>query len=375
MSKKIVGVTVGTTINPKTLEKKLKPVKTVNGVEPDENGNVQVGGSAEAVQENLDAHNQSKKNPHAWKPTAEEVCARPNTWLPSIADIGAAPSGYGLGEFSRGIGSATDLNDVTKNGWYYWQEDLPANAPASWCNMLVMSQSGHYFQLVYIFGTDSVKYRYGINGTWYQWNDMTPRNFAPAGYGLGEEGQHMPITDVAQIDNIKANGWYAITQTIGSPLILNGVPFNVLSLEVSMMLSDYGKQIVTFTDGLSIRRTMDAGAWQPWEWENPPMVPGVEYRTTKRHNGEVVYTMAVNCGNLPDNTTKYIEGVLPGSFKDLVDSHYVLTDGGYQRRTYHPQLDHKIDGDSSGYRWITLTTTGTLSGWTATMYLEYTKNT
>lgn len=26
------------------------------------------------------------------------------------------------------------------------------------------------------------------------------------------------------------------------------------------------------------------------EWDNPPMLPGVEYRTTKRHNGAAVYT-------------------------------------------------------------------------------------
>lgn len=45
MSKKIIGVTVGTTISPKKIEKELKPVKTVNGQAPDENGNVAVVGN------------------------------------------------------------------------------------------------------------------------------------------------------------------------------------------------------------------------------------------------------------------------------------------------------------------------------------------
>ncbi len=45
MSRKIIGVTVGTPISPKAIERKLKPVKTVNGVEPDENGNVDVAGN------------------------------------------------------------------------------------------------------------------------------------------------------------------------------------------------------------------------------------------------------------------------------------------------------------------------------------------
>lgn len=39
---KIIGVTVGTPISPKTIEDQLKPVKTVNGVAPDKNGNVDV---------------------------------------------------------------------------------------------------------------------------------------------------------------------------------------------------------------------------------------------------------------------------------------------------------------------------------------------
>lgn len=48
MSKKIMGVTVGTPTSPKKIEKEIKPIKTVNGIEPDANGNVNIdGGSAE----------------------------------------------------------------------------------------------------------------------------------------------------------------------------------------------------------------------------------------------------------------------------------------------------------------------------------------
>lgn len=43
MSKKIIGVTVGTPLSPTKIAEKIKPVKTVNGVGPDENGNVRVG--------------------------------------------------------------------------------------------------------------------------------------------------------------------------------------------------------------------------------------------------------------------------------------------------------------------------------------------
>lgn len=41
---KIVGITVGTNISPQTLKDKLNPVTSVNGVKPDEHGNVEVSG-------------------------------------------------------------------------------------------------------------------------------------------------------------------------------------------------------------------------------------------------------------------------------------------------------------------------------------------
>ena len=43
------------------------------------------------------------------------------------------------------------------------------------------------------------------------------------------------------------------------------------------------------------------------EWADPPMVLGIEYRTTERWNGEVVYTKLVDCGALPAKTTKIIQ--------------------------------------------------------------------
>lgn len=41
---KIIGVTVGTPTSPTTIEKEIKPVKTINGIAPDDNGNVEIKG-------------------------------------------------------------------------------------------------------------------------------------------------------------------------------------------------------------------------------------------------------------------------------------------------------------------------------------------
>ena len=47
------------------------------------------------------------------------------------------------------------------------------------------------------------------------------------------------------------------------------------------------------------------GVWQPWEWEQPPMQPGVEYRTTERWNGKAVYVkyIALTYGTIGDAST------------------------------------------------------------------------
>ena len=39
------------------------------------------------------------------------------------------------------------------------------------------------------------------------------------------------------------------------------------------------------------------------EWVSPPMLPGVEYRTSEMYNGKPVYAKLMPFGNLPNNTT------------------------------------------------------------------------
>jgi hypothetical protein len=41
---RIIGVTVGTPTSPSRIEEAIKPIKTVNGIGPDENGNVEIAG-------------------------------------------------------------------------------------------------------------------------------------------------------------------------------------------------------------------------------------------------------------------------------------------------------------------------------------------
>lgn len=55
-----------------------------------------------------------------------------------------------------------------------------------------------------------------------------------------------------------------------------------------------------------LQRELYDGTWLPWEWENPNMELGKEYRTTERWQGKAVYTNLVDCGALPNAATKEV---------------------------------------------------------------------
>lgn len=125
---------------------------------------------------------------------------------------------------------------------------------------------------------------------------------APGGYGLGGE-----ITDIGatSVDNISGTGWY---------WGYNGLPdgFGYSPIHHIERNANYITQIaysltnVSNWGAICVRREKTGGVWQPWEWENPPMVADVEYRTTERYNGKPVYTKLVDFGYLPDATERRV---------------------------------------------------------------------
>ena len=59
-------------------------------------------------------------------------------------------------------------------------------------------------------------------------------------------------------------------------------------------------------NGTALRKARFNGVWLPLEWGNPPMLLGVEYRTTERYLGKPVYVKLVDCGAMPNATIKTI---------------------------------------------------------------------
>ena len=81
--------------------------------------------------------------------------------------------------------------------------------------------------------------------------------------------------------------------------------FNVGSLDISLC----GWRMIK----LRYPYSSSDPVWMPFEWVNPPMDLGVEYRTVERSLGKPVYVKAVNLGTGPDsNTLKSVDHNIVG---------------------------------------------------------------
>lgn len=60
---KIIGVTVGTTISPRTIKDRLNPVLSVNGEKPDDDGNIEVAMNFEDLSEEQKASLKGDRGP------------------------------------------------------------------------------------------------------------------------------------------------------------------------------------------------------------------------------------------------------------------------------------------------------------------------
>lgn len=131
---------------------------------------------------------------------------------------------------------------------------------------------------------------------------------APAGYGLG--GDSKILTSADNLDTLMTGGLFQYSRDNPPKGALPTVLAGYASLiRVSAAGNTCVQEAYDPTDsslhGTVLRRTvygLNAGAKiYPWEWVNPPMQLGVEYRTTERVWGRPVYYKIVDCGQIADN--------------------------------------------------------------------------
>lgn len=191
-------------------------------------------------------------------------CSNTGTWTVNI-DTSAVVSGA---EMDRAIAEAT-------NGM---QTKITASG------LLKGDGKGNVTQAV--AGTDYAAAKHASQHASGGSDPITPASIgaAPAGYGLGE----VTPTLISNC-NITKNGWYRVdasTADIPDVGLTNGV------LRIDEANGDLIRQSLYFyVPGKvhKMERVHFNGTWYPWEWVNPPMTSGIEYRTTERYKEKAVY--------------------------------------------------------------------------------------
>lgn len=132
---------------------------------------------------------------------------------------------------------------------------------------------------------------------------------APAGFGVGTG-----CVLRAQADNIRENCQFYFVPGSGN---ISGVGDDYaqdywFGEHIEHALYNRAYQRITYGNGsfrgCFVTRTRLGDEWGNWEWEKPPMIPGVEYRTTKRYKGAAVYEKVDAGGNIlwrADNETTW----------------------------------------------------------------------
>ena len=133
---------------------------------------------------------------------------------------------------------------------------------------------------------------------------------APAGYGWGEGRPSSHFT----ANNVNRT---AVFVSAGEDMPTNDstwlCEFYATSSDGS---GNYGHMVATCQGGIAkgciCYRLRENGVYGEWEWLNPPMAPGVEYRTTERFDGKPVYAKRIYFGYLPNNTAANVPHGISG---------------------------------------------------------------
>ena len=201
------------------------------------------------------------------------------------------------------------------------------------------------------------------------------------------------LTEADDVDAIWETGYYSWH--------VSSVPKNTpeigLTADVAYMLvCGYGEQayyqeIIPATNGADYACANNNklvrsryGISKGWDWVNPPMLLGVEYRTTERYLGKPVYTIAFNFGALPASGEKISYVPVAANISDII-AYGGCTSGGSALPFLYPTSNgtgvsvHDIRcvavKSTVGGIAVSIGVSKDRSNETATVWVKYTKNT
>lgn len=197
---------------------------------------------------------------------------------------------------------------------------------------------------------------------------------APSGFGLG--GNSKLLTSDDDVNSIGASGWYT--------WVSNSVPANAIIVSnITIMRVDAytpGVKVQTLygaTDGsdfitqpIVARRMIYVSKIGTWEYVNPPLYLGVEYRTTERYLGKPVYCRLIDFGSLPNATTKmvYFNNNSSIIISAVGITSYMVLLLGTSENEHNAELKARNNT-------ITIKTTDNQTSYTATILVKYYKDT
>lgn len=148
--------------------------------------------------------------------------------------------------------------------------------------------------------------------------DITLQNNDPRNWGLGAYAK-----DTSDLDSITDTGWNKGTPLVDGDNTLGSSVINHIRLgETDNAVQIAYTNAANSWDGcIMLIREKKAGTWDPWNYVNPQMRIGTEYRTTERWNGSPVYAQLFDCSPLPNATTKVfpVEGTYADNVSVVVD--------------------------------------------------------
>jgi len=119
-------------------------------------------------------------------------------------------------------------------------------------------------------------------------------NIVPAGCGLGTTTSKT-VTSVAALNDLTAGGWYYFAL---SGTTFNNVTFNYASVFVcpTNAKTSCFQELRPLATNYVLRRYLHSGTWSDWEIDEPPLMPGLEYKTSERWHGAAIYRKLIYYG-------------------------------------------------------------------------------
>ena len=126
---------------------------------------------------------------------------------------------------------------------------------------------------------------------------------APVGFGYG--GEHVPVFagTESELEAIFSS-YLATMSTASTRQIAFGCSSGTFAQRGTFMATiykftdDYSHIVASIYGGFIVTKSLMNDKWLPFEWVNPPLDVGVEYRTAERYNGKSVYKKVDSNGNI-----------------------------------------------------------------------------